>query len=225
MKPIAIGADNSASCKECNTHCNGVGRCTNGYICGGGQYHHRKEDSLTEDGKGKPTRCVVGHSVDKRYGLTGSDGEAEEMSELYAETESSEVEKGDNNPVGQTLSDIVAGHPVSPKADLNNDGEIYLVPGCVQEDVISHLKDQENILDTAQLNTKENETHCGEREGEQTEETAKKGCPVWQILEHLECPFSWVPDICIKRTLGGTIPENMIDHLTGKPTVMIQFVK
>ena len=221
MKPIAIGAGSSAS----STHCKGVGCCTNGCLCVDGQYHHRKEDNLTEDGTGKSMRYVVGHSVDKRYGLTGSDVEAEKMSELYAETESSQMEKGDNNPVGQTSSDIMAGHPMSPKADLNNDGEIYLVPGCVQGDVISHLKDQENIFDTARLNTKENETHCGEREGEQKEETGKQGCPVWRILEHLECPFNWVPDICIKRTLDDKIQGNMIDHLTGKPTLMIQFVK
>jgi hypothetical protein len=225
MKPIAIGVGSSASCKECSTHCKGVGCCTNGCISVDGQYHHRKEDSLTEDGTGKPMRCVVGHSVDKGCGLTGSDVEAEKMSELYGETEGSQVEKGDNNPVGQTSSGIMAGHPVSPKADFNNVGEIYLVPGRLQLDVISHLKDQENILDTARLNTKENETYCGECEGEQTEETGKQGCPVWRILEHLECPFNWVPDICIKRTLGGKIQENMIDHLTGKPTVMIQFVE
>ena len=224
-KPTAVSADCSVSCKECSTHCNGVGSCTNGYICGDGQYHHRKEDFLTEDGRGKPMCCVVGHSEDKRKGLTGSNVEAEKMPELYAETEGSQVENGDNNPVGQTSSDIVAGCPVSPKADLNDDGEIYLVPGHVQGDVISHLKDHENIFDTARLNIKENETHCGGREGEQREETGKQGCPVWQILEHLECPFNWVPDICIMRTPGGTIQENMIDHLTGKPTVMIQFVK
>jgi len=165
------------------------------------------------------------HSVDKRNGLTGSDGGAEKISELYAETEDSQEAKGDNIPVGQTSSDIVARYPLSPKADLDNDGEIYLVPGCVQGDVISHLKDHENILDTARLNTKKNETHCGEFEGEQREETGKQGCPVWQILEQLECPFNWVPDMCIKRTPGGTIQENMIDHITGKPTVMIHFVK
>jgi hypothetical protein len=225
MKPIAIGADSSVSCKECNTHCNGVGCCTNGYVCGDGQYHHRKEDNLTEDGTGKPLCCVVGHSEDKRNESTGSSVEVEKISELYAETEGSQVEKCDNSPVGQTSSDIVAGFPVSPKADLNNDGEIYLVPGRVQGDVISHLKDHENILDTARLNVKENETHCGEHEGEQREENGKQECPVWQILEHLVCPFNWVPDICVKRMPGGTIPENMIDHLTGKSTVMIQFVK
>jgi hypothetical protein len=223
-KPIAISADCSVNCKECSTHCNGVVCCTNGYICGDGQYHHRKEDYLTEDGRGKPMCCVVGHSEGKRNGLIGSNVEAEKISELYAETEGSQVENGDNNPVGQT-SDIVAGCPVSPKAVLNYDGEIYLVPGHVQGDVISHLKDHENILDTARLNIKENETHCGEREREQREETGKQGCAVWQILEHLECPFNWVPDICIMRTPGGTIQENMIDHLAGKPTVMIQFVK
>jgi hypothetical protein len=224
MKPIAISADISVSCKECSTHCNGVGCCTNGYICGDGQYHHNKEDSLTEDGTGKPMCCVVGHSEDKRNELVRSNVEAEKMSELYAESEGSQVEKGDNNPVGQISSDIVAGYPVSPKADLNNDGEIYLVPGRVQGDVISHLKNHENILDTAGLNIKENETRCAEHE-EQREGTGKQGCPVWQILEHLECPFNWVPDMCIKRTPSGTIQENMIDHLTGKPTVMIHFVK
>jgi len=220
MKPIAISADISVSCKECSTHCNGVGCCTNGYICGGEQYHHRKEDNLTEDGTRKPMCCVVGHSEDKRNGLIQSNVEAEKMSELYAESEGSQVDKGDNNPVGQISSDIVAGYPVSPKADLNKDGEIYLVPGHVQGYVISHFKDHENILDTAGLNIKENETHCGERE-EQREETGKQRCPVWQLLEHLECPFNWVPDMCIRRTPSGTIQENMIDHLTGKPTVMI----
>jgi hypothetical protein len=221
MKPIAVGADNLVSCKECSAHCSRVGCCTNRYICGAGQYHERKEDSLTEDGTRKPVRCVVELSVDKRNGLTGSDGEAKKISELYAETDGSQVAKGDNIPVGQTSSDIVARNPLSPKADLDNDGEIYLVPGCVQGDVISHLKDHENIFDTARLNTKKNETHCGEFEGEQREVTGEQGCPIWQILEQLECPFNWVPDICIKRTPGGTIQENMIDHLTGKHTVMI----
>jgi hypothetical protein len=225
MKPIAIGADSLVSRKECSAHCSRVGCCMNEYICGAGQYHQRKEDDLTEDDRRKLVRCFVEHSVDKRNGLTGSDGEAEKISELYAEREGSQVAKGDNIPVGQTSSDIVAQYPLSPKADLDNDGEIYLVPGCVQGDVISHLKDHENVLDTAQLNTKMNETHCGEFEGEQREETGKQGCPVWQILEQLECPFNWVPDICIKRTPGGTIQENMVDHLTGKPTLMIQFVK
>jgi hypothetical protein len=189
--------------------------------------HKEDEDSAG----GSSVECEIKeensdhHSVDKRNGLTGSDGLAEKISELYAETEDSQVAKGDNIPVGQTSSDIVAQYPLSPKADLDNDGEMCLVPGCAQGDVISHLKDHENILDTARLNTKMNETHCGEFEGEQREETGKQGCPVWQILEQLECPFNWVPDICIKRTPGGAIQENMIDHITGKPTVMIHFVK
>jgi hypothetical protein len=225
MKPIAIGAESSVSCKPCSSHYNGFGCCPNRYICDARQYHHRKENSLTEDGTGKPVRTVVEHSENEINGLTGSDVEAEKMSQLYADTKGGEIENGDNSPVGQTSSDIVARYPVSPKANLSIDGEIYLVPGHVQENVISHFMDHENILDTAQLNTKESGTHCGELDGEQREETGKQGCPIWQILQHLECPFNWVPDICIKNTPGGTIPENMIDHLTGKPTVMIQFVK
>jgi hypothetical protein len=225
MKPIAIGAESSVSCRPCSSCCNGFGCCPNRYICDVGQYHHRKENSLAEDGTGKPVCTVVEHSENKINGLTGSDVEAEKMSQLYAETKGGEIENGDNIPVGQTSSDVVARYPVPPKADLSIDGEIYLVPGHVQEDVISHFKDHENILDTAQLYTKESGTHCGELDGEQREETGKQGCPIWQILQHLECPFNWVPDICIKSTPGATIQQDMIDHLTGKPTVMIQFVK
>jgi hypothetical protein len=198
--------------------CHGDGCYMNGCICGAEQYHHRLEDNLIGDGTGESVRCIVELIVDTRNGLTGCDVKAEEISELYAETKGSKTEKGAHNPVVETSSDILSGYPVSPRSDMNNDGETYLVPECVQGGFISHFKDHEHILDPAQLNTEENETHCGTLEGDQREEIGKQGCPVWQILKHLECPFKWVPDIFIRRTPHSKIQENMIDHLTGKPT-------
>ncbi|PSN32302.1 hypothetical protein C0J52_17368 [Blattella germanica] len=162
------------------------------------QHHSQNDNSLKEF-------HIKGKEENNYFNITGNTDESNDkinntQTELF-DNSGIHLSKESTNTVQETKSDMFASKTNSE-----------VIP-----DSLSVLNDQlERKIDESKSIYEHSEHHLLKPVLNHSLIEASKECSVWNLLEKLESPFKWAPDIMILAGVDHELQENIIEHLTGK---------